>query len=345
MTEGEPRPAGPGAPKRPGAVDGWHAGGAARHAGGVRRPTLSPTAYRRITLLALALLGIIVLTGAGVRLTGSGLGCSTWPRCEPDSFVPHAESGIHGTIESTNRYFTGLVSVGVILAVAGSFLRVPRRRDLTWWSWTLVAGVVGQVVLGGLTVLFHLSPPFVMGHFLLSAVLVGCAVVLHHKAGEPDAGERRPVATPEVRVLAKVLVGLASVVLFTGTVVTGTGPHGGDEDVARLDFFLPDVVRVHAVAVWILLAVTLWTLRLVHRGGASPTVERALRALVGLEVAQGALGYLQYATGVPVGLVAIHIVGSMLVLGATIVVLLRTTVVEPPSTSAARPADAVATGV
>ena len=139
----------------------------------MRRPTLSPTAYRRITLFALALLGIIVLTGAGVRLTGSGLGCSTWPSCEPDSFVPHDESGIHGTIESTNRYFTGLVSVGVVLAVAGSFFRVPRRRDLTWWSWTLVAGVVGQVVLGGLTVLFELSPPFVMGHFLLSAVLVG----------------------------------------------------------------------------------------------------------------------------------------------------------------------------
>jgi heme a synthase len=311
----------------------------------VRRPTLSPTAYRRITLAALALLGIIVLTGAGVRLTGSGLGCSTWPRCEPDSFVPHAESGIHGTIESTNRYFTGLVSAGVILAVAGSFFRVPRRRDLTWWSWSLVAGVIGQIVLGGLTVLFHLSPPFVMGHFLLSAVLVGCAVVLHHRAGEPDEGERRPVATTEVRVLSKVLVGAASVVLFTGTVVTGTGPHGGDEDVRRLDFFLPDVVRIHAVAVWILLALTLWTLHLVRRGGAGPAVERALRTLVVLEVAQGALGYVQYFTGVPVGLVAAHIAGSMLVLGATIIVLLRTTVVEPSPNRAPRRPDAVPSGV
>jgi len=311
----------------------------------VRRPTLSPSAYRRITLAALALLGIIVVTGAGVRLTGSGLGCSSWPSCEPDSFVPYEESGIHGTIESTNRYFTGLVSVGVVLAVAGSFLRVPRRRDLTRWSWTLVAGVVGQVVLGGLTVLFHLSPPFVMGHFLLSAVLVGCAVVLHHRAGEPDRGERRPVATPEVRTMARALLVAASVVLLTGTVVTGTGPHGGDEDVHRLDFFLPDVARVHAIAVWVLLAATLWTLRLVRRGGASPVVERALRTLVALEVAQGGIGYLQYFTGVPVGLVALHIVGSMLVLGATISVLLRTTVVEPaPVRPASRP-DPVPTGV
>jgi cytochrome c oxidase assembly protein subunit 15 len=311
----------------------------------VRRPTLSPPAYRRITLVALALLGIIVFTGAGVRLTGSGLGCSTWPSCEPGSFVPHAESGIHGTIESTNRYFTGLVSAGVVLAVAGSFFRVPRRRDLTRWSWTLVAGVAGQIVLGGLTVLFHLSPPFVMGHFLLSAVLVGSAVVLHHKAGEPDAGERRPVATREVRFLAWLLLVAASVVLVTGTVVTGTGPHGGDEDVARLDLFLPDVVRVHSVAVWILLAATLWTLHLVRRGGASPSVERALRALVVVEVAQGAIGYVQYAAGVPVGLVAAHIVGSMLVLGVTITVLLRTTVVGPASQPAPRQPDAVPTGV
>ncbi len=311
----------------------------------MRRPTLSPSAYRRITLAALALLGIIVVTGAGVRLTGSGLGCSTWPSCEPGTLVPHDESGIHGTIESTNRYFTGLVSVGVVLAVAGSLFRVPRRRDLTRWSWTLVAGVAGQVVLGGLTVLFHLSPPFVMGHFLLSAVLVGCAVVLHHKAGEPDEGERRRVATPEVRTLAKVLLVAASVVLVTGTVVTGAGPHGGDEDVERLDLYLPDVVRVHAVAVWILLAATLWTLHLVRRGGASPRVERALRALVVLEVAQGAIGYVQYFSGVPVGLVAAHIVGSMLVLGATITVLLRTTVVEPAPVRTPAPATPVPTGV
>ena len=136
-----------------------------------------------------------------------------------------------------------------------------------------------------------------------------------------------------------------SVVLVTGTAVTGSGPHGGDEEVERLGFFLPDIARVHAIAVWILLAATLWTLRLVHRGGASPSVERALKALVVLEVGQGAVGYLQYALGVPVGLVAIHILGSMLVLGATIVVLLRTSVVEPARAPSPRSPDPVATGV
>ena len=311
----------------------------------MQRLRLSPAAYRRVTFLALAALGIIVLTGAAVRLTGSGLGCSTWPNCEPGSLVPRQESGVHGLIEFLNRLFTGVVSVAVVVAVLGSLVRTPRRRDLTWWSSTLVAGVVGQIVLGGLTVIFELAPPIVMGHFLLSAVLVGCATVLHHKAGEPDHGARRPVATPEVRFMTKALLGAATVVLVTGTAVTGAGPHGGDEDVRRLDIFLPDIVRIHAVAVWILLAGTLWTLHLVRRGGASPVVGRALRALVAIEVAQGAVGYTQYATGVPVELVAAHVVGAMAVLIATILVMLRTTVVEATASPPTRAPAAVATGV
>lgn len=301
----------------------------------MRRPRpsarLSPRAYRRITLAALLALGVIVVSGAAVRLTGSGLGCSTWPNCEPGSLIPHEESGPHGLIEFVNRLFTGVVSVAVVLAVLGSRLRTPRRRDLTWWSWTLVAGVLAQIVLGGLTVLFELSPPFVMGHYLLSAVLVGCATVLHHKAGEVDGGERRPVATDEIRLLSKVLVAATALVLFTGTVVTGAGPHGGDEEVARLDFFVPDVVRIHGAAVWILLAGTVWTYLLTRKGGASPVVDRALQVLIVAIVAQGAIGYTQYFTGVPVGLVAAHVLGSMLVWVAAVRVLLSTTVVEASS--------------
>lgn len=313
----------------------------------MRRFELSPSAYRRITFLALAALVLIVVTGASVRLTNSGLGCSTWPNCEPDSLVPTEESGANGMIEFLNRLFTGVVSVAVVLAVLGSMVRVPRRSDLTFWSWTLVAGVAGQVVLGGITVLTHLSPPIVMGHFLVSAVLVGCAIVLHHRAGEPDPGsgavERRPVATPEIALLTRVLVAATGVVLFTGTVVTGAGPHGGDENVERLDFFVPDVVRIHSVSVWLLLAGTLWTWWLVRKGGASPIVDRALRWLIVAEVAQGAIGYVQYATGVPEGLVALHVFGSMLVWGAAVSVALRTSVVEVVRTSARR--QPVTTGV
>lgn len=281
-------------------------------------------------------LGVIVVTGAAVRLTGSGLGCSTWPNCEPGSLVPRGETGPHGLIEFVNRLFTGVVSVAVILAVLGSLFRTPRRRDLTWWSLSLVGGVLAQIVLGGLTVLFELAPPFVMGHFLVSAVLVGCATVLHHRACQPDGGERRPVATPEIRLLSRGLLAAASIVLITGTAVTGSGPHGGDAEVRRLDFFLPDVVRVHSLAVWLLVAGTVWALVLVRRGGASPVVERALRTLVAVEVAQGVVGYAQFFTGVPEPLVALHVLGSMLVWIAAITVVLRTTVVEPSPSSRPR---------
>ena len=131
------------------------------------RLALSPRAYRRVTLAALLALAFIIVTGGAVRLTGSGLGCPTWTSCEEGSLVPVDASSTHAMIEFVNRTITGLVSVAVMLAVLGSLFRRPRRRDLTLLSLGLVAGVLGQIVLGGLTVLFELAPPFVMGHFLL----------------------------------------------------------------------------------------------------------------------------------------------------------------------------------
>ena len=152
-----------------------------------RAPTLSPAAYRRITLVALWSLVAIVVTGAAVRLTGSGLGCSTWPGCEPGELVPHGASSHHAWVEFGNRLITGLVSVAVVLAVLGSLRRRgPRRRDLVWLSWGLVAGVVAQVLLGALVVKLDVHPIVVQGHFLVSGLLVADAVVLHHRASRPD---------------------------------------------------------------------------------------------------------------------------------------------------------------
>ena len=137
-------------------------------------PRLSPKAYHRITLVALVLLGAIIVTGAAVRLTGSGLGCSDWPTCEQGRLVAPLE--LHPMVEFVNRVFTGLVSVAVILAVLGALVRAPRRRDLTWLALGLVAGVVGQIVLGGITVLTDLHPAAVQSHFVLSiAHRVGCS--------------------------------------------------------------------------------------------------------------------------------------------------------------------------
>ena len=271
---------------------------------------LSPDAYLRICGVSLILLAGIVITGAAVRLTGSGLGCSDWPTCEQDRFVPEAE--IHGWIEFGNRLITGLVSIAVIAAVLGSLARSPRRSDLVRWSCGLVAGVIGQVVLGGIVVISHLNPWLVLGHFALSMVLVFNAVVLHHRAGD----HARPgpwTITPSVRRLTGLLAGLAVVVLATGTLVTGTGPHTGsrEDPIARLPFTVREVARVHGTTVVIVLivvaALTLAVRRHVPSG--SP-LQQVVRWLIAVVVAQAAIGWTQYFTGVPVLLVGLHVAGA-----------------------------------
>ena len=174
-----------------------------RTIGTVRLPRLSPRAYRRITLVALLAQVFITISGAAVRLTGSGLGCSDWPTCEENQIVAPLE--YHAMIEFVNRTVTGFVSVAVILAVLGSLLRTPRRRDLTWLSLGLVAGVIGQIILGGLTVLFELHPPFVIAHFLVSMVLIWNAFVLHERSKYAQA-PALPVVPRNVRVLSRIIV-------------------------------------------------------------------------------------------------------------------------------------------
>lgn len=294
-------------------------------------PRLSPAAYHRVTLLALVALAFIVVTGAAVRLTGSGLGCTDWPTCEEGRLAPVDATDVHAMVEFVNRTITGLVSVAVILAVLGSLLRAPRRRDLTRLSLGLVAGVVGQIVLGGLTVLFELAPPFVMGHFILSMVLLWNAVVLHHRAGRPD-GPSRPLVGPDVVGLGRLLLGSAALVVLTGTVVTAAGPHAGDATARRLDVAVATVARMHGASVFVLLALTLFTLWVCHRDRAA-VVHDALRILLAVLVAQAAVGYTQYFTGVPALLVGVHILGAVSVWIATVRVGL--TMHEVPPTVAA----------
>ena len=280
----------------------------------MRRPRISPASYHRVTLFAVVALAFIIVTGGAVRLTGSGLGCPDWPTCAEDRLVAPLE--YHAMIEFVNRTVTGLVSVAVGLAVLGSHLRRPRRSDLVWLSWGLVAGVVGQIVLGGLTVLFELAPPLVMGHFLLSMVLLLNAVVLHHRAG-PPLPDARPVSRDLVR-LGRMQWVMAAVVVFTGTIVTASGPHGGDADVERLDLSLPDVARIHGLSVVLLVSLTAVLLWLLRREGAPAAARRRGSVLLGVLLAQAAVGYVQYFTGVPVVLVGIHILGAAAVWTATI---------------------------
>ena len=302
------------------------------------RQPLSPAQYRRITVVALVLLILIVVTGAGVRLTGSGLGCTDWPNCTDQKFV--ADRGdTHQMIEFVNRLITGLVSAAVAVAVLGSRRRAPRRRDLTWLSWGLVAGVVAQIGLGAVVVLSDLDPWLVQGHFVVSMLLLLDAVVLPHRAGLPDDRPVRPAVTSMLLRWGQALVGLAVVVILTGTLVTGSGPHSGRNeaeagasrseqleaarDVRRLPIAVHDAARIHGIAMIAFLAVAIWVLVQLRRHGAGQALVRAGTSLLTVLVLQGALGYTQYFTGVPPLLVGLHVLGASLVWVAVLNVLLQ----------------------
>ncbi|HET9444477.1 MAG TPA: COX15/CtaA family protein [Acidimicrobiales bacterium] len=292
----------------------------------MKRLTLSPGAYHRITLGALLALAFIVVTGAAVRLTGSGLGCPDWPTCDAGRIVAPWE--YRPMVEFVNRTITGLVSLLVMLAVLGSLVRRPRRADLVWLSLGLVGGVIAQILLGALVVKFHLAPPLVMGHMLVSMVLLLDAAVLHHRAGLPD-GDWRPTVGADHVLLGRVVAVAAAVAISLGTVVTGSGPHAGSHDgqlVERLPFEVGDVARLHGIAVVLFGALTLVLLRSLRRAGAAADVQRRARELLVVLVAQAAVGYTQYFTGVPAVLVGVHVAGAVAVWVATVrlVVAMRT---------------------
>ena len=272
------------------------------------QPRVSPAAYRKITIWALALLALIIISGGAVRLTGSGLGCPDWPACDNDQLVAPLET--HAMIEFINRLVTGLVSAIVIAAVLGSHWRKPRRADLVWLSWGLVAGVLAQIFLGGLVVLYELPPALVTGHFLLSMVLLWNAVVLLWRASEAYERQGEPRHRPNW--VGNGVVALTSVVIVTGTIVTGAGPHSGDEDAERIDVAVRDVAQIHGttvVALFVALAAMVWWLR---QRGAPERAQFWGRAVLGVALAQGLIGYVQYFTGVPVLLVGAHIAGAAL---------------------------------
>ena len=279
---------------------------------------MSPRAYRAITVVALVALAAIVVTGAAVRLTGSGLGCSDWPTCEEGQFLAELDN-VHAMVEFVNRLFTGVVSVAVALAVLGSIVRAPRRRDLLWLSLGLVAGVIAQIVWGGFTVLTDLAPEMVMGHYLISAALLADATVLVQRASTGGA-PLGPAVPPRVLWLSRLMVALMVAAIVTGTVVTNTGPHAGDENAVRFGFDISSVARIHGLSVVALAITAVATLALAYRTPAGAGLRRRGGLLVAAVVVQAAVGYIQYFTGVPALLVGIHVFGSVLVLVAVLAV-------------------------
>ncbi len=277
----------------------------------LRRPLPAP-AYAKLTRVAMVLLGLIVVTGAAVRLTGSGLGCPTWPECGDGSFVSHSQFAVHGLVEFGNRVVSTAVGIFIAIVVIGSFRLQQRRRELTILSSGLILGFVAQAVLGGLTVIFHLNPALVAGHFLLSMLLLWNATVLDARARQVPGTPVR-LARRELVLLADLLALAAGAVLILGTVVTGAGPHSGDTGhVRRFDINIRSAAQLHADSAMLLTGLVLAMLFAVRLTSGPAISHRLSNALAVTVVGQATIGFIQYFAGVPVGLVAIHVAGATL---------------------------------
>jgi len=273
-----------------------------------RLPTLTPRQYELVCLTALVLLFAIVLSGAAVRLTGSGLGCTNWPRCG-ESVTPPLET--HALVEFGNRVVTGIVGLPCLAAFFLSFRRAPRRRDLTFISALLPLGVLLQAILGGLTVIFELKPGFVMGHFLLSMLILACAVTLYccarYEPGARTPNDRRVVWA------TRALLPVGALALFVGTLATAAGPHPGSagtgEVVPRINIISLDaMIHWHGRTGTLLGLTALAAWFVARRFGADPQTRRALTVLCLLVAAQGLIGFVQYELDLPSELVWIHVV-------------------------------------
>ena len=277
---------------------------------GVRTALLAPDrrAVERWAWASVVANTLIVLTGGLVRLTGSGLGCPTWPRCTEESFVPHRELGMHGVIEFGNRMFTYVlvaVAVGTLIAVwRWSGTSSTARRIAI----VLALGIPLQGVIGGITVLTNLNPWLVALHLLLSMSLIAGSVLLVAQIG----GATGTLVPARSVALTRITFATLLVVVYLGTIVTGSGPHAGDADSPRNGLDPQVMSHIHAAGVYVLVGLTLVTL-VALRGS---TAGRFALLLLAVELLQGTIGFVQYFTDLPVALVAAHLVGAAILVAA-----------------------------
>jgi len=271
----------------------------------------SKRAARALKPLSLALLvsqAAIVVTGGAVRLTGSGLGCPTWPECTPGSYFPvknQAEGTLHSWIEFGNRLLTFVLAIFALATLIAVFR--AGRKDLRILAAGQFLGIFGQGVLGGITVLTNLNPLSVASHFLLSTILIAAATSLHSRRKAPavKTGVHGVISN-----YSKIHVTWTALVIVLGTIVTASGPHAGDADVPRLDLAMQEIARVHSISVIILM---LLTIAFYRRRELTALTKHRLGIFFIISLAQGALGYIQYFLGVPELLVGLHILGTTLV--------------------------------
>jgi heme a synthase len=250
----------------------------------------------------------LVGTGGLVRLTGSGLGCPTWPQCTADSYFPRGAISIHAAIEFGNRMLTFvLVGIAVLTWIAA---RRSARKELVTMALVLAFGIPVQALIGGITVLTDLNPWIVSLHLVCSMAIISLAVVFIRLV-DLEGGQVYPVTASTSRLAQAVFV-VTGLAVYLGTIVTGSGPHAGDADAVRNGLDPEMASRIHALAVYALIALTCGLLVNLRR--ASVRSRKPVLVLLGVQLLQGALGYWQYFTGLPIGLVFLHLVGSALVL-------------------------------
>lgn len=284
-------------------------------------PSSITPAIRRLSVASLIGQGVLIVSGGVVRVTGSGLGCPTWPKCTEDSLTNTAEMGIHGVIEFVNRTLTfALAAIALVLLVMLWNLR-KERKDLFWLAFGLLAAIPAQAVIGGITVLTGLNPYVVSLHFLVSAALVVVSMLLVNRTygrtgltGPNDVQRARPLIR-QLSIIAAVTSYLAVVL---GTLVTGSGPHSGDSTSPRMELDGYFVTRLHVVPVYVLVAASLLLVILLWRNGSGSgtgtIVRNAASFLFVAVLFQGFIGYWQYFTGIPILLVIVHMLGASLML-------------------------------
>ncbi|MFY1656335.1 COX15/CtaA family protein [Micromonospora sp. WMMD1274] len=287
----------------------------------VRFP-VSATLLRRLALASIIANVAIVVTGGAVRLTASGLGCPTWPRCTEDSYTTTPEMGVYGVIEFGNRLLTfavGIIALAVVLAVLA---HRPRRRGTLPLAVGVLFGIPAQAIIGGITVLTNLNPWVVGLHFLASMAVIAVAYALWRRVKDPD-GPVSPTVPAPLRTLAWITTAVSASVLVVGTWVTGSGPHAGDHGAARNGLDPAAISQVHADGVFLLIGLSV-ALYFAFRAVGAARAARAAAVLIAVELGQGVIGFVQYFTHLPAVLVGAHMLGSCLVLLATLGVLWAT---------------------
>ncbi|RKS84198.1 cytochrome c oxidase assembly protein subunit 15 [Motilibacter peucedani] len=291
---------------------------------------------------------LLVVTGGAVRLTGSGLGCPTWPQCGDGSYVTHSAYGLHGAIEFGNRMLTFVLALVAVATLVSALTARPYRRGPVLLALGLFLGIPAQAVIGGITVLTKLNPWVVMLHLMCSLLMVAAAALLVVRVREGDAPARSELAQP-LRHLTSALLGLVLVICYLGAVVTGSGPHAGDLEAKRTGLDPDRMSQLHADGVFLLVGLTVALLVALHATGAPAVVRRAAAVLLVVELAQSVIGFVQFFTGLPAALVAAHMLGATVLVAAAVHLVLSTRTratrvpAARPAASAARPAVAART--